>query len=914
MADKHYSVDDILSEYSGRSSGDDGKKESKETVDELLENFRKTDPTEKVTMHNTDIFGKISEELSDDTAKTEKADEKDAAFEEKYSKLSGKMSEVAKRESENPEKVVKGQGKERSFSEKIESGFEEEKKADKGDSLAQRFRNKIKQEEEKEKAEETPAPSPTVQRPVQPSPYDKYAAIAEDNDEADDETEGKSAETIKKGKSLDEILDEYSKDRPAQKTKKEFTQHRSITEFFTRRIPTDDAGGELSDEMRRLRKERLSRTQSVAPVERKSISDIDLKLDDKILPDTSQFKIDSEAAKLDELKERRSKKIKDFVLVGDEEDEPDEETDANAIEDYEEYDDAAAVVSDIDRIKGTLTMRIIVVAVCLAVSAYISLANDLNLFPMFDLLNKRTQTNTYLFVNAIIGILAAFSAYPVISCGLSKLFAMKADCDSLSAVAMVTGIANCVIMFANSNLIKGSIVHIYLTTAILSLLFNTIGKLLIVIRTKRSFGFVSGSSEKYAVLKVEDEETAQNFTRGTLRDFPSLVSMKKTEMLRDFLKISYAPDSTDSFCRVFTPIILTAAVIVGVLAGFVAKGEYGSAGAYVGFSVFTGCVAICSAVSLMLVVNLPMERASKKNTEMQGALLGYDAVEEFADTNSVLIDAAQLFPQGSITLSAIKVFSDTRIDEAIVEAASLTNQSGSVLKNMFYDIIAGKTELLNPVESYIFEDSMGLCGWINNKRVLLGSRELMINHSIEEVPSAAKEQEYTKGGKSAVYLSISGELSAMFLVEISPSLEVKRALTELSKQGVYTIIKTVDSLISINLISELYGVSSEYFKLLPFRLYEKYEETVSYDPKVRATAACSGRFAALSSIICGCKNLRGTISTGIALEAVSILLGIMICFAMVLLKCFGELSVTMTCAYNLCFAAVFLIFQTIRKV
>ena len=233
---------------------------------------------------------------------------------------------------------------------------------------------------------------------------------------------------------------------------------------------------------------------------------------------------------------------------------------------------------------------------------------------------------------------------------------------------------------------------------------------------------------------------------------------------------------------------------------------------------------------------------------------------------------------------------------------------------MFYDIIAGKTELLDPVESYIYEDSMGLCGWINNKRVLLGSRELMINHSIEEVPSAAKEQEYTRGGRSAVYLSISGELSAMFIVEISPSLEVKRALTELSKQGVYTVIKTVDSLISINLISELYGVSSEYFKLLPFRLYEKYEETVSYEPKVKATAACSGKFAALSSIICGCKNLRGTITTGIALEAVSVLLGIMICFAMVLLKCFGELSATMTCAYNLCFALVFAAFQLFRKV
>lgn len=900
MADKLYSIDDILSEYSGKSNA---------PPDEVGDNSVKPDEkAEKdvVTLHNTDIFEKIEEKNED----TLKAEEK-KPFEEKYSKLSEKMNEVAKRESETPEKTVKGQGKERSFSEKIENSDYPEAK-EKSSSLAERFKNR-KRQEIKEEKEEEPELDPSVKKSVKGNPFDKYASIAEDSDE-NDKPISTAAETVKKGKSLDEILEEYSKE-PVRKAKKEFTQHRSLTEFFTRKIPTDDANGELSDEMKRLRRERMSRTQGISPVERKSISDIDLKLDDKILPDTSQFKLDNtESLKLTELQERRSKKIKDFVLVGDEEDLPDEEADGKAIDDYEEYDDAAAIVSDIDRIKGTLVIRLAVVTLCLVFSAYISLANDIGGLPMFELLNKRTQTTTYLFVNAIIGILAAFSAYPVISCGLSKLFSLKADCDSLTAVSMVTGIANCIIMFANTNLIKGSIVHIYLTTAILSLLFNTIGKLLIVIRTKRSFGFVSGSSDKYAVTCIEDDETAQNFTRGALRDFPKLASIKRTELLRDFLKISYASDSTDSFCRLFTPIILIAGIIVGVLAGVVANGIYGSSGAYVGFSVFTGCVAICSAVSLMLVVNLPMERASKKNAEHQGALLGYDAVEEFADTNSVLIDAAQLFPQGSITLSAIKVFSDTRIDEAIVEAASLTSQSGSILKSMFYDIIAGKTELLNPVESYIFEDSMGLCGWINNKRVLLGSRELMINHSIEEVPSAAKEQEYTRGGKSAVYLSISGELSAMFLVEISPSLEVKKALSELARQEVYTIIKTVDSLVSINLISELYGVSSEYFKLLPFRLYEKYEETVEYEPKVRATAACSGSFAAVSSIICGCKRMRGTISTGIALEAVSILLGIMICFAMVILKCFGELSATMTCAYNLCFAAVFIIFQFFRKV
>ena len=389
--------------------------------------------------------------------------------------------------------------------------------------------------------------------------------------------------------------------------------------------------------------------------------------------------------------------------------------------------------------------------------------------------------------------------------------------------------------------------------------------------------------------------------------------MRKTEFLTDFLKTAYASDSTDKFCCLFTPIVIVAALIVALLAGFTANNDFGASSIYIGLAAFVGCVSMCSAFSMMLVVNMPMAKASKKNAEFHGAVIGYDCIEEFADTNSILVDATQLFPQGSVNLSAIKVFSDTRIDEAIVEAASLTNQAGSILKNMFYDIIAGKTELLNPVESYIFEDSMGLCGWINNKRVLLGNRELMINHSIEGIPSVAKEQEYTKNGRSAVYLSISGELSAMFVVELKPSLEVKQALANLQKQEIYTVVRSVDSLVTINHLSELFDISPEFFKLLPFRSHKDFDEVVTYQPKQHATVACTGNFAALSSLVLSCRNLRGTISTGIAIEAVAILLGILICLAMVILKSFGEITVTMTITYNLIFTAVLLVFQFFRK-
>ena len=912
MADGKYSLDDILNEYSGTNTGGGS---SDIDIDAILGGYEKPSAP---AVHTTKAVVEQKAEPVADTAAAPKSEVTSDSFEEKYAKFASAVTAVKERNTASAP-VPETEKPARSFSQKMEQGEsqevvrEETEDEEKKSPLASIFGKKTPVEEN-EPVDEAPIQSISGERKVQEDPFEKYSAIEE-------------ASAQQEKQDIDEILNEYATEKK-RVAKSENTQHKSFTDFFTKLIPKAEesteegisGNTELLDGMRKAKKERISRTQHISPIERKSISDIDLNLDDKIIHDTAQIPVDtddSEQAKIDALKERRSKKIKDFVLVGDEEDVEDEATESEekevVIEDFENFNDAPSIAHDIAQLKGSLMLRLFMLAICLAASLYIAVANDNQAMPIMELLNKRSQTNTFLFVNAILGLLAAFSSYTVISCGLSKLLSFKADCDSLCAVSIVASITSTMVMLANGNLIKGSFVHIYVPVAIASLLFNTIGKLCIVKRTQRSFKFVSGSSDKFAVFHVDDEETAQSFTRGALNDFPNLAAMRKTEFLSEFLKTSYASDSTDRFCQMFTPAVLAAAVVIGIIAGILGRADHGSSSVYVGISVFVGVVAICTGFSMMLVVNLPMLRASKKNADVQGVVLGYESIDEFAETNSILVDAGQLFPQGSVKLAAIKVFSDTRIDEAIVEAASLASQSGSVLKNMFYDIIAGKTELLNPVESYIYEDSMGLCGWINNKRVLLGNRELMVNHSIEGMPPLSKEKEYTENGRCAVYLSISGELSAMFLVEINPTMEVRQALQELQKNGIYVMIRSVDSLVTINRLSELFEISPEYLKLIQFRVHEKFAEVTEYQMKQKATLACSGRFAALASLILSCRYMKTTIGAGIALQAVSMLLGVLISLVMVVTGSVQELSVSMMMMYNFVFTAILVVFQLLRK-
>lgn len=279
----------------------------------------------------------------------------------------------------------------------------------------------------------------------------------------------------------------------------------------------------------------------------------------------------------------------------------------------------------------------------------------------------------------------------------------------------------------------------------------------------------------------------------------------------------------------------------------------------------------------------------------------------------MLVGVQQLFPEGMVELVNLKPMSATIIEECILLAGSLACQAGSVLEPTFNKILKGKKGMLYPVESYIYEDGLGLSGWIENKRVLLGTRELMENHSIEGIPSVAKEKEYAKGNL-VLYLSISGVVSSLFVIRVKGSANVSKWLKELEKQNVTVILRSVDSFISLKFLGEIFGVSSDLFKLMPFRDYKEYEKQTSYTPKKSASMLCSGRFQSLAMLITGAKRIQLLSLVGITIQMASAILGAIIALVMALLGSFSQLTSSVVLMYSLVWLCVTFIAQQMRKV
>lgn len=584
------------------------------------------------------------------------------------------------------------------------------------------------------------------------------------------------------------------------------------------------------------------------------------------------------------------------------------------IKDYDSFEDARQIKRDILDVKENISFRITVLLIMTVFSCYMAMGSAIGL-PVPDLLDGSSSPATYCWIQFIVLCLSAAISFSTFWNGIKSLFKFRADSDSLSALAVFSaGIAAAAAAIFSPEMVKNGKIYIYVPIAILSLLFNAIGKNIILKRMSMNFDYISKYKNTHAIVCVEDDDRAEGFTRGTIGDFPILATMKQTNFIKDFAKYTYSADTGDKYSRVIAPIITIFSLLLAAGVSILRIKDFTSEAVGFGLFVFSAGVSACACMAIPLISAIPLEKAARKYVRNHGIMLGYQSVDDFYDTNSVMVSAESFFPAGTINLCSIKLFSGTKIDEALLEAASITARGNSILKELFSDIIADKNQTLSRVDNFVYENSMGLCGWIKNRRILFGNRELLANHKIDGIPTLTKEKEFTEDGKEALYLSVSGSLAAMFIIEVTASSAVIKCMKQMEKKDIAVIVKSVDPFITINRLSSLFHYPEELIKIIPQRLVKDFDEETKRVKKISASMACSGRFTSFMQLIMGTKAIRKTVSLGLAIQFGTALLG----FALVSLNCvlnaFTEITPIKIFGYQLLCTALTSIAVKMRKI
>ncbi len=597
----------------------------------------------------------------------------------------------------------------------------------------------------------------------------------------------------------------------------------------------------------------------------------------KVIRPTGMLPDDNELLEA-QMRSKSRRKLRDFVMDEDEEEEEEEEN-------FENYDSTGQIWSDLCESHKTIWIRLIILLIMTLFMTFVAIMGDLGKGMTFDLfgtdvtfLDRRDDAQGFVFYNLIMGVGAAAICSSVMLGGFSKLFKLKADCDTVCAVPMLISIITAAVNIQCADDLLLSRSYIFIPVAIAGLMFNTLGKLIMITRAKRNFRFISGDGARYSAVIAEDE-AASALTKGLVSEVPFLAAMRKTELLTDFLKNSYCEDKADRVSSKLVPISIAVSLLTALLCFFVPYDNEGfRQNIYWTLTVFTSILTAAAPFSTMFMVNYPLTRAGRGLLKTNSAVLGYQAAEDFSKVNAVMVDASSLFPAGTVIYSNIKHYKQTgsfnniALDQAIILAASLAIKSGSMMSEMFRDMINDKDDILVKVDNCVYEDNMGVLGWFGNKRMIMGSRDQMKHHDIK-VPDQEKLTKYMGENTEAIYLSVAGEVVIIFFVELLANPEIKACLQKLTQKGVSLAVKSTDSIITVAKLAEVFEIPPEQIRVLPYSMHEQFASITKYVSRGSGALSCTGTFSGFARALLAAKALMKDINAGICAALAGAALG-----------------------------------------
>lgn len=454
--------------------------------------------------------------------------------------------------------------------------------------------------------------------------------------------------------------------------------------------------------------------------------------------------------------------------------------------------------------------------------------------------------------------------------GLSPLVHIKGNSDTAVAVAGAAGMVQIIVSFFCLGDLNGFHVNYYTVIPMLAFFANNVGKLYMVLRVKDNFKFVSSKGQKYASKIYNNESVAMQMMSGTAADRPIIAYQHKTKFPSNFLKISYAPDPSEDLASKLAPITTIASIIIAIMYGVV---KLSFADALNAFALIT---AVSVPVATLLSVNAPVRKLCKTLLSYGSMLSGYPSVKQFCDSTAIMIDANELFPAESISLEGIKTFEDYGIDESLLCGIAILKEAQNPIANAFDSVVAETEETLPEVESVLYEDEIGLVGWIKSERILVGSRTLMEKYSVE-VPNMEYEEKYTSQGRQVTYLSRAGRLVAMFVTRYTPDAQLKAEMQRAETNGISFLIRTTDYNVTNDLVAKLYDLFYRSIKVLPTGLgnvLREAEDTV--EETSRSYLITNGKAASLARAVTGCVKIKHNISLSIIIQLIAVIFGLLV--------------------------------------
>ena len=221
-----------------------------------------------------------------------------------------------------------------------------------------------------------------------------------------------------------------------------------------------------------------------------------------------------------------------------------------------------------------------------------------------------------------------------------------------------------------------------------------------------------------------------------------------------------------------------------------------------------------------LVIGAPVSNvAGIGNGARHGVLVkGGEVMDKFSKVDSLVFDKTGTLTKGKPEVTDIKVFNNQSEEELL----QLVAQAETISEHHLGQTIVKEAQArslnldMEPEDSKVIKGN-GIRVTLAGKILAIGNRKLMKAEKVnisDEVNTYAVERE--KGGNTAIFASIDGEIAGIFSIADQIREDASRALAEMRKNGIKKIVMlTGDNKHTAELVANQLGIDEFHAELLP---------------------------------------------------------------------------------------------------
>lgn len=510
--------------------------------------------------------------------------------------------------------------------------------------------------------------------------------------------------------------------------------------------------------------------------------------------------------------EQRQEKVNKFRIFAPDEINPELGDKEFEERDYKTKDDRQAILTSLLKKKSIVNIQMTVSGILFLLLLMMTIFKDTEYLPQII-----AENNKYFITASVLSILTIAANFNIFLHGFNFKKGINTDFTvsilSLAIASQTVAFAVHEDLWLNNGIFLGSALAFAYILALL-------GKRQILIRIIDNFDFIINSGETYCLENIANELDVKVLCRGNIDEDDAIIKTSvKTDLPTNFMEISCKSEPSDKIARAITPIMFLFSALLLIVVGL--KDNFAT-----GINLAVCALTISAPVSLLFIMNGILTDMSAELDKYGARVCGFEGAQMAASTDAVVLEAANLFGTHGCDLHGIKVFNNTKIDDAIIYAAAVIIKTKSPLAHVFDDVIIGKQSILPKVDSVQYEEQMGTSAWVYHQKVLVGNRNLLINHGVN-VPKISFEQKYTRRNRKALYLAVDGKIMAMFVVSYSADPDLKRELIKLEKTGITLIVKSSDPYINEESLANLFDLPKGYIRVMnrqAARVFEKYSD------------------------------------------------------------------------------------------